>query len=102
MPLGVRLKNIKVKIKNGLVGDIDMFTFPKRMLLNYIERTTEADMKLHICSLKESKKTMIKSILNYSWLIKKKLCRFPEVLNLLQLIRNDRYELKVSEQKFER
>lgn len=36
-----RLNVIKLKIENSLVGDIDYFTFPKRLLQSEIEKHTE-------------------------------------------------------------
>ena len=89
-----RLDIIKLRIKNRQVDDIDYFTFPKRLLQSEIEKLTEPKIALFLSNYKKSKKKLLQAILNFANLYKKGLCKFPDAINLLDLIWHDKKQIK--------
>lgn len=77
-----------------MVGDIDYFTFPKRLLQNEIESMSDDQIKMNLINLKSNIKLVRTSILSYVRLYKKGLCKFPKAISLLNDIRADKVELK--------
>jgi len=85
-----RLNILRERIRNQLVDDIDYFPFPKKYLESSLENKTDEDFKIERKKYLNSKTKMRTKLLKLASLIKAGKITYPETLDLLYKVRQDK------------